>query len=807
MKEIYRILHISDLHRTEDHEFSAPELVEGLVSDIGSFLHKNDDVGKYVDAVVFSGDCVNQGSSFEEFSETIAFLFRLYQALLPQRFKKEDFSRLVIVPGNHDVDWQFTTAAACETQDEVEGPEHQWTENGTTCYFKKSEYRKKFDNFARLLSECTRQAWTKDFSQQFLQYPLLEPDEATHCPGLVAIGVNTAFRGNHHDRKIAAINLDVVGEVKKLLREKHQPDRWRRILVQHHPYTDTAEGPSDHVFDQSAANLLEEFNMVLHGHTHQHQPKEQHQLGGRKIPIIGAGTLFAGSNQLPRAIGHEYNLITLNLASGQGQVFPRQRDNVGAPWRPDNRWTQSGKDRYEVQLQPTSHPRSTSPEPQAPPLQPSEPVPRFADADRSSLFKPFLDLAKDRDVIFVLGGVGSGLNTFLHQFESSLDAFPVLRIKADFDETLFETIRQARIDHADGMKKYVRGPLGLDRLELKCLFATLAYVTHRALCQDAQAAGLVDAVISKELAEEPVKFAHWYFVSSRVMDHAELLPIVTYFFQTLERMACAIDQKVVVLMPWKALARCLETRAPDDLKKIAKELWQALGSVVKPQQKYEHVCFVVGVGEIALEYARLEKAAVARCVWPLPPLNNQETQLLLEAVCPPLDRDHNAESVALLVEWTGGVPWLTRVVLSLLQTEFARHDPVKVDVEAAKRMLDASLRATEVALTNGGREPIRKDVEKYVGAIQLALGDGQTTDYQIVDAWRAASHKRNRGYDIDSPRIEAFVASGLVWLDGNPWDSKAQDYVFRRYPTVYFKPASRLAEVIYRHVTDQQIRD
>ena len=100
------LLHISDLHRTPDPRLSNEELFAAIASDAARW--DNEGIPR-PDLIVVSGDLI-QGSSIDapdsdseiadQYVEARDFLQRL-----ATEFVDSDRSRVIIVPGNHDVHW------------------------------------------------------------------------------------------------------------------------------------------------------------------------------------------------------------------------------------------------------------------------------------------------------------------------------------------------------------------------------------------------------------------------------------------------------------------------------------------------------------------------------------------------------------------------------------------------------------------------------------------------------------------------------------------------------------------------------
>ena len=110
----FSILHISDLHRSPQDPISNEELLSALVSDRDRYIREEPAI-LAPEAIVVSGDIVHgvrlgaeghQGELASQYAVAEEFL-----AELGERFLDGDRSRVIIVPGNHDVDWNTAFAA------------------------------------------------------------------------------------------------------------------------------------------------------------------------------------------------------------------------------------------------------------------------------------------------------------------------------------------------------------------------------------------------------------------------------------------------------------------------------------------------------------------------------------------------------------------------------------------------------------------------------------------------------------------------------------------------------------------------
>jgi len=105
------ILHISDLHMSSENILGNLTLIDSLEGDFARVREENSWSG--VDLIVVSGDIV-QGILQDEpiakletqYKEAEEFLKGLASSILDG-----DLNRIIIVPGNHDVCWAYSTAS------------------------------------------------------------------------------------------------------------------------------------------------------------------------------------------------------------------------------------------------------------------------------------------------------------------------------------------------------------------------------------------------------------------------------------------------------------------------------------------------------------------------------------------------------------------------------------------------------------------------------------------------------------------------------------------------------------------------
>jgi len=120
------VLHISDLHRSREEPIDNDSLIAALLSDSDRYLGETPPVPQ-PGAIVVSGDLIQGvGIGAHKWVDSMLDQYRVAGVFLDQlakRFLAGDRSKIIIVPGNHDVCWN-TSFAAMERV-----PADQWPQN------------------------------------------------------------------------------------------------------------------------------------------------------------------------------------------------------------------------------------------------------------------------------------------------------------------------------------------------------------------------------------------------------------------------------------------------------------------------------------------------------------------------------------------------------------------------------------------------------------------------------------------------------------------------------------------------------
>jgi predicted MPP superfamily phosphohydrolase/tetratricopeptide (TPR) repeat protein len=315
-REPIRILHISDLHLS-------PETSELQFSQLETDLRRELKVPA-LDYIVVSGDVAN-GARSTEYAAATQFLQKLRD-----RFTVAS-DHLLVVPGNHDVDWDAGDAA----YDAVSAP----TVAASDRVPDPVRYRSRFEAFARFYANIDpASVYALHYRDQVLVRDFPEHE-------LLFVGFNSAW---HCDRRFPAraeIHRDALAEVVDRLNEGHG-DGHLRIAVWHHPVSGSEAMASAFVDLLTVCQV----RLCLHGHVHETRKGFHEYDRKRGVHLVGAGTLGAPTDQLVPGKGWQYNLLLVNRDTRRITVETRKREDDMGSWCADARWGSKNapKPRYTI---------------------------------------------------------------------------------------------------------------------------------------------------------------------------------------------------------------------------------------------------------------------------------------------------------------------------------------------------------------------------------------------------------------------------------------------------------------------------
>src|SRR5437867_6953815 len=113
-RKMFTIMHISDLHRSPTHPISNDELISTLVVDRERQLRERQSINS-INAIIVTGDII-QGVplGFEDYTTELRQQYEValtFLIELADRFLGGDRSHVILLSGNHDVDWNVARNA------------------------------------------------------------------------------------------------------------------------------------------------------------------------------------------------------------------------------------------------------------------------------------------------------------------------------------------------------------------------------------------------------------------------------------------------------------------------------------------------------------------------------------------------------------------------------------------------------------------------------------------------------------------------------------------------------------------------
>lgn len=287
------ILHISDTQFGQYHRFG--DGVESLASQLIYDLRGL--VGRHVpsiDLILISGDIAERGSA-AEYHQARAFIDQMCE------FTKLPLDRVVVVPGNHDVNWDLSAAYFAERRAYQDAP--------------REPYTKKWLFYQQFVAEMHgEEAFTED-----QPYRLHRFDEL----GVVVAGLNSTWRESHQEND----HYGWCGTEQLRWFE----DRLRgvtgmaRIGLVHHNARRRAQADNENLrdFDDLDRILGPHLDLLLHGHTH--DGKQDCLTDGTLV--LATGSTAVTPDWRPDEVPNQYQVLHLlpGALTRSGRCWDRTR--------------------------------------------------------------------------------------------------------------------------------------------------------------------------------------------------------------------------------------------------------------------------------------------------------------------------------------------------------------------------------------------------------------------------------------------------------------------------------------------------
>lgn len=300
-KNIVHILHLSDIHLGTKSE--AKQYRTSLSLDLEQELKIDT-----LDYLVISGDIATL-SVKDEYDAALDFIEGL-----KKNFKLTP-DRIVIVPGNHDLNWRFARKAYSSL-----------FQNLFSHPPKEQEYAKRFLHFAEFYQQVKGKEYPEDYDKQARIY--YSPDDC-----LLFLALNSSWQIDCYNRGRAGIHKNAFANALDQLADKRY-NNWLKIAVWHHPVTGR-EMMDDAFLEQLS---VRGFEICMHGHIHQAKGSFYRYDLERGLHIIGAGTFGAPAQELIPGIPLQYNLLILDRQKNAITIETRKKENRDGAWQGDPRW-------------------------------------------------------------------------------------------------------------------------------------------------------------------------------------------------------------------------------------------------------------------------------------------------------------------------------------------------------------------------------------------------------------------------------------------------------------------------------------
>ena len=329
------LLHISDLHRTADPRLSNDELLSAIASD--SLRWQAQGI-PFPDIIVVSGDLI-QGAGIHDVEADAKIKAQYTEAgeflkELADTFVESDLSRVVIVPGNHDVHWQRAREAMKEMDVPPPDIAHRrfeaesmirwnWCDQQAYEISNHDLYESRLQDFRQFQAAFYAELNPNPLSQDgndvvFLDYPDL---------GIVVVGF-ASWHGNDcfcHAGEIASAALS---QARKLLATSNAPVA---LAVWHHSIDG---GPrADDFMDKRVIHKLIDygFSVGLHGHQHFSgaAPFTLDLPDQTSMTVVSAGSVAVGDGQLPMGESRQFNIVHIDTCKKKVTVHVREMSSAG----------------------------------------------------------------------------------------------------------------------------------------------------------------------------------------------------------------------------------------------------------------------------------------------------------------------------------------------------------------------------------------------------------------------------------------------------------------------------------------------
>lgn len=318
MDDTVTLLHLSDLqfgrnHRFGNLQFGDPNAkFDTLTTRVRDDLLILQGEGVRPDLLIVSGDLAETGAT-KEFDDAEKFLCDLIDHLKLPR------SRVVIVPGNHDINRKLSQGyqLTCEGENVSVDPRlpAKW-----------KNYRRFFERFYAGEADAR-------FSDE-LPWSSFEIEDLR----VYVAGFNSTIAESHRETDhYGLVGEEQLGWFAQAL-PTYADKGWLRIGVVHHNVIRSAKDDEENLRDATELRRLlgPSLNLILHGHTHE----DDINWADSNVPIISTGSAALKALARPEEVSNQYQ--SLRISPTKLERWTRRYDPLQKRWVGDTRCSPNG---------------------------------------------------------------------------------------------------------------------------------------------------------------------------------------------------------------------------------------------------------------------------------------------------------------------------------------------------------------------------------------------------------------------------------------------------------------------------------
>ena len=319
----YSIMHISDLHRSSQDPISNDELISALLHDRDRYVREKPSVSA-PQAIVVSGDIIRGVPlQTEDFKRKIEKQYAVAKEFLDElvlRFLEGDRSRLIMVPGNHDVDWN-TAFGALESVPSEEIPSDPRAELFAEDSLLRWDWKTR--TMYRIVDPDLYEQRLNPFWQFFERFYQDVPGLTTAqypsdvrlfdlCDGRIGVAAYNSCHGNDCFSFHGMIRRESIARSDLDLNDSGRAYNLR-MAVWHHSIEGSPYRTDYMDMDVVRSLVGRGFRLGLHGHQHKSQvtAREIHLPDRERMAVVSAGSLCASPYELPVGIPRQYNILEI----------------------------------------------------------------------------------------------------------------------------------------------------------------------------------------------------------------------------------------------------------------------------------------------------------------------------------------------------------------------------------------------------------------------------------------------------------------------------------------------------------------